>query len=107
MRVSAWNNGTHLKSGAGYGLRMSRAIRDRWFRPEWPNVVLELDGGTRVAISLTPSFWRSCSELRSAELGRWLLRLGLAPWPSGAPPFLELEHMEGSRFRLSLPSSTI
>jgi len=31
-------------------------------------------------------FWRSSSELRSAEIGRWLIVNKLAPWPKGHPP---------------------
>jgi hypothetical protein len=29
------------------------------------------------------SFWRSCSEFRNTNIGRWLLDRGLAPWPKG------------------------
>jgi hypothetical protein len=40
----------------------------------------------QAAVTVSPSFWRHCSELRSAEIGRWLHRNGLAPWPPGRPP---------------------
>jgi hypothetical protein len=49
-------------------------------------------------VSLLKSFWRSCPELRSAAIGRWLLRNHLAPWPRGLPPALVLRHVTGNRF---------
>jgi hypothetical protein len=55
-----------------------------------PNVV------TNVALSA--SFWRACTELRSADVGRWLVAHRLAPWPKGAPPHLNLEHLGGASF---------
>ncbi len=50
---------------------------------------------------LSESFWRDCSELRSAAVGRWLLAAGLAPWPRGAPPVLELVPVVGNTFAVA------
>ena len=33
-------------------------------------------------------------------IGAWILREGLAPWPTGHPPELELEPLGDARFRL-------
>ncbi len=44
MIVTAWNNGRHHASGAGYGLKVAIADRDRYFDPEVASVVLELKG---------------------------------------------------------------
>lgn len=104
MLVSAWNNGRPLGSGAGYGLRISEADRDQFFEPCWDSVEIELGSADVVAVPLSRSFWRTCTELRSAAVGRWLLAFGLAPWPKGTPPRLELVGLRGDRFRLIEPS---
>ncbi|TDO55569.1 hypothetical protein EV651_114273 [Kribbella sp. VKM Ac-2571] len=98
MEVRAWNNGAHRRSGAGYGLKVRIADRDRLFDPHWVNIVLTIPGEGEVEVSLSASFWRTCSELRSAAIGRWLLRSGQAPWPQGAPPTIRLTHISGNRF---------
>lgn len=47
------------------------------------------------------SFWGdTCRELISADLGRWLLDRGFAPWPKGNPPKFALEPLGNARFRL-------
>ena len=100
MRATAWNNGRHHTSGAGYGLRISEEDRDRFFDRSWGHVVFDLGGEAQANVPLSESFWRSCSELRSAEI----LRIcGLAPWPKGNPPVFALEHVAGNRFAVGLP----
>ncbi|HSH62377.1 MAG TPA: hypothetical protein VK988_22555 [Acidimicrobiales bacterium] len=42
-------------------------------------------GDLEATVALTPSFWRSCSELRSVVIGRWLLETRAAPLPHGRP----------------------
>ena len=100
MKATAWNNGQHHPSGAGYGTKFTAADRDHFFRPEWESIQLEVPGEGTTSVPLSASFWRGCSELRSATVGRWLRGTGLAPWPKGQPPKLNVEHVEGSLFRL-------
>ena len=100
MRARGWNNSTPRASGAGYGVRIDAADRDRFFRPNWPSIFVQLPN-EGAAVLLSPSFWATCSELRSSAIGRWLLREGLAPWPTGKPPVLELIPLGGIRFRLA------
>lgn len=100
MRVIGWRNGQPLLTGAGYGVRLSHHDRDDYFDPGWHEVVVNLDQGETVSVSLSKSFWRSCPELRSAAIGRWLLRNHLAPWPRGLPPALVLRYVTGNRFEL-------
>ena len=100
MQVRAWNNGAHHSSGAGYGLRVRIQDRDNVFTADWTHVVVTIPGQGPTTIPLTPSFWRTCSELRSAALGRWLLESGLAPWPRGAPPTIRLTHTGGNAFSI-------
>ncbi|GDY33043.1 hypothetical protein GTS_46760 [Gandjariella thermophila] len=103
MRVTAWSNGNPRPSGAGYGVRLSAADRDRHFDRSWTSIVLDLGAGEVTVVALSASFWRRCAELRSASIGRWLLGRGLAPWPKGQPPRLVLRHLHGDRFQLRHP----
>jgi hypothetical protein len=46
------------------------------------------------------SFWRKCSELRSSEIGQWLIGHGYATWPCGRPPRFEVRQFGERRFRV-------
>jgi hypothetical protein len=104
MRATAWSNGSPRGSGAGYGLKISRQDRDRFFDQKWPAIVLHLPEQDPVRVPLSESFWRSCTELRSAAVGRWLILNGLAPWPRGNPPVLTLQHAGERAFRVMADS---
>ena len=84
MKVTGWSNG-----GEVYGVRVSTVDRDAHFDRQWKSVTLRLDG-RRVCVGITPSFWRCCTELRSKEIGEYMLANGLAPWPKGKPPIFDL-----------------
>lgn len=83
---------------AGYGIKFTADDRDRHFDPAWESVVLEMEGFGRTVIGLSESFWRKCSELRSADVGRWLLDAGAAPWMSGSPPTIAVDPLGEARF---------
>lgn len=38
MKVTAWNSGKHLESGAGYGFKLSIEDRDTFFDKDWTTV---------------------------------------------------------------------
>lgn len=100
MRATAWNNGQHHASGAGYGLKLTADDRDRYFNMEWTSIELEVPGQGTPTVTLSESFWRRCSELRSAAIGRWLREIGSAPWPKGQPPALIVESRGGDVFHV-------
>jgi hypothetical protein len=103
MMVVGWNNGSpNNETGAGYGVRIKREDRNKYFLKEWLSITIELGKGDVVEIRLSDSFWRNCIELRSAKIGKWLLSNKLAPWPQGKPPTLGLELVGDRNFRLSL-----
>ena len=81
--ASAWKGGT-------FGLKILEPakIRERFFRSEWTVVKLHLIGVRcrTVEVNISPSFWRSCPEMRSGEIGEWFKDNGHAPWPKGQPP---------------------
>lgn len=102
MHATAWSNGRPLSTGAGYGIRLSASDRDRFFDRGLQVVSIYVRDGGPIVVPVSRSFWRSCPELRSAAIGQWLLRNGLAPWPRGNPPALLLSPAEGNGFHLRM-----
>ena len=101
---TAWNNGRHAASGAGYGLKVPIHDRNLYFDREWASVLLELSLNgkyTKTEVSISkPSFWNeTCHELISKDIGNWLRQLKLAPWHRGAPPNILIQHLGSKRFR--------
>jgi len=93
FRAKAWNNGSPTASGSGYGLKITKADRDRFLKREWRIVILRFpDAGTEVEINIdNDSLWNdTCRELRSQKIGAWLIENRLAPWPHGKPPTVRL-----------------
>ena len=87
--VTVWNNGSHNKSGAGYGLKISVTDRDNYFKKTTKSAILYLEG-QKNAISVNtdkPSFWNPvCRELISKDIGVWLIENKMAKWKAGHPP---------------------
>lgn len=105
--VTAWNNGAHHPSGAGYGLKISSDDRERWFKKEWNFIELELEGKPDpITVNIQKkSFWsKSCGELINKEIGLWFKEKGICPWPKGFPPKLLLEPISDNRFRIKTGS---
>lgn len=103
MIVTAWNNGLHNPSGAGYGLKISVSDRGHFFKREWKFILLELEGWTSAIKTNADkaSFWNeTCGELISADIGKWLIQNCLAPWSKGNPPKLVMEHIADNRFSI-------
>ncbi len=106
MIVTAWNNGSYHKSGAGYGVKLDASDRDRFFQRSWKTIRLSLEGSSDVIeVNVAKSsFWGiTCRELISIDIGRWLIGNGLAPWPKGYPPKLILENVNSNNFLLRKP----
>lgn len=101
MRWTAWNNGSHATSGAGYGLKVPASDRDQRFDRRWKTVVVELPDGNEVEVNVAKaSFWSTCRELIHRDIGRWLRASGRAPWQSGSPPSVSVEVAGARRFRV-------
>ena len=102
MKVAAWNNGAFQTTGAGYGLRLGSGARDRGFDRSWKDVMLDLPNGRLgLSVKLSRSFWRDCPELRSAEIGQWLITIGHPRWPRDKPPLFTLTQVSGNHFRVA------
>lgn len=99
--VTAWSNGG--RAPADYGLRLNSKDRDAYFRREMRTDFVALpDGGEAPEIGVdSRSFWNACHQLRSAGIGKWLLRRGAAPWPDRKPPKFKLIREGDRRFRVA------
>lgn len=100
VRATGWHNGSALTDPAGYGIRLTARDRDTYFEPTWKTVTVEMDGHEPAIVTIAPSFWRSCPELRSADIGRWLLDAQAAPWAKGSPPGIAVELVADNRFAI-------
>ena len=102
MIVTAWNNGKHHPTGAGYGLKIAIQDRDAHFSKDWSSVVVTLPNGVKVESNINKSsFWgKSCRELINQQFGQWFMEQGLAPWEKGRPPKFELAHDTENVFTL-------
>ena len=103
--AKAWSNGQRSSSGAGYGLRISAADRDRFFERAWRSVTLRLEAGEATVVAevncAKASFWDgTCRELIGKEIGRWFIDNGLAPWPPGEPPGFRMAPIGSRTFRV-------
>lgn len=104
MQAVAWNNGTHHRSGAGYGIKIEADDRDLHFDPKVNKVLISLDDGSEPFYVNTAkkSFWSpNCRELIRYRIGLWLIENRLAPWSKGDPPKLLLEKLSDGHFKLS------
>ena len=112
MLATGWHNGMAPLNPAGYGIKFLARDRDAFFHPEWDSVVLDLEGSEpeetkSVTLELTPSFWRACSEIRSAEIGGWLISGSAAPWKRGDPPGIVVRNIGGSRFSAQIKPRSV
>jgi len=99
MIGTAWNNGSHHRTGAGYGISFTRPDRDAFFNP-LSQVRVDLPNGSQVQRLPSPSFRQDCIEIRDAKIGRWLISTGRAPWRKGFPPKFTVMQLHGNHFRI-------
>ena len=92
--ASAWYSGDDV-----YGLRIPREVRDVMFKKNWKTVQLKI-GRQDAVINMRPSFWRSCHELRSPAIRKWLQARGLDDWEYSKPPRIRVKHLGGNKFQI-------
>ena len=83
LTLSGWQGGTSA-------LHVDAESKRRVFLPlkdvlTWVELVLP-GHPVRPRCRLTRTFWTTCPELRSGEIGRWMENRGDKPWPRGSPP---------------------
>jgi hypothetical protein len=82
----AWKNG-RITARPTLGLAIRAIDRDTYFRRGLTTVSVRLPGTHGIAVvNLSPTFWTTCPELRSATIGAWLRTSGAFPWRRGEPP---------------------
>ncbi|EHQ36310.1 hypothetical protein [Methanoplanus limicola] len=102
MDVTGCSNGSpDIKTGSGYGIRIKSKDRDLFFQKEWNSVEVIIDSEKFIEVSISKSFWNTCIELKSKEIGRWMLDNNHAPWPKYKTPKFKLEPSENRRFILT------
>lgn len=101
MKVKTWNNGSFSKSGVGYGISIPKGSREKFFNKDWSSVIIHIDN-TEVVIILNNTFWTTCNELRSKEIGKFLIGKGLAEWEKGKPHELNLKVCTYREFKLEI-----
>ena len=106
MISSAWHNGHNLVGLNEHGIKISATDRDQFISRECKVVTLVLGNAAGVEISLAPSFWRKCSRYRCVEIGRWFIDAGVASWPGGKSPRINVEQLGGVSFSARLLSSS-
>src|SRR5438552_464999 len=99
MIGTAWNNGAHHSSGAGYGIKFTRSDRDAVFNSS-SQVSLDLPNGSHVQRVPSASFQEGCIEIRDSKIGRWLIGTHQAPWPRGNPPKFTVVRVSANHFRV-------
>ncbi|MFD3157091.1 hypothetical protein ACFIJ5_09555 [Haloimpatiens sp. FM7330] len=101
MIVTTWNNGNYNTSGAGYGVKISKKDRQKFFDKAWDSVVIGIsDFKNSKEIHLHDTFWTTCSELRSAKIGKYLIDNGLGKWEKRKPYKLLLFPQVDNKFIL-------
>ncbi len=102
FETTVWINGkTNETTGAGYGINIPLKIRDTIFKKSWSSIELELDGNI-VNIQLTDAFWNRCNEIRSSEIGKWLIKNDADKWTKGKPTKIQMTQIEENRFKASV-----
>ena len=91
--LTGWQGGTS-------GLRVGAETRRRLFLPlkgRIRRVRVVLPGyDAEPCCRVTATFWTTCPELRSAEIGRWMESRGDRPWADRQPPRYSAELAVGS-----------
>lgn len=107
MNAVGWKNGKFNRFGIGFGIKIDKKDRDQYFNKTWDCVVVYLENNQQIIVSLSPSFWSNCTELRSCEFGKYMISKGLAPWPDRNPPIFELKSFGDKKFKLSIEKEEV
>jgi len=100
--VSGWRSGKFdVRRAVALGIRVGRDNVQRFFDKDWDVVLIEIENDA-VPVKITKTFWTTCPELRSPDIGTWMRTKGLVPWPKGRPPEMRLTPIGGNRFRLDV-----
>lgn len=101
MIVKTWNNSSYNDSGAGYGVKISKSDRAKFFDTSWRKVIVHIGKFENSKdLPINDTFWTTCSELRSKKIGAYLIANGLDKWENRKPHKLILFHLNDNHFIL-------
>lgn len=99
--VKAWSNGNaNEKTGAGYGLRISKNNRDKFFLDDAEYFLII--NKKKIKMNITPGFYRKCPEIRDKKIGMFLVNNNLHKWKSRSPHSLNMIKVDDETFELKL-----
>ena len=99
FKTTVWAGSNPDKiTGSGYGINIPMKIRNKLFQKQWESVDIDLDG-TVFNIPITDAFWRHCNEVRSKNIGKWLVKNNAHVWIKGNPTKLLIEHIRENKFK--------
>jgi hypothetical protein len=102
FKTTVWSVGKVCDgTGSGYGINIPKRIIDEFFQKHWQNLELIL-GGSVICVSITPAFWSQCNEVRSPQIGLWLIKNGVHEWVKGTPTKLRISEEHGRKFRVKI-----
>ncbi len=103
FETTVWAGSNPSKNtGSGYGINIPVKIRDQVFNKNWKNIELNLDGESKIIVPISDAFWRKCNEVRSPEIGKWLIKNNAHTWEKGRPTKLKMVHVKGNKFKVSI-----
>ncbi len=102
FETTIWTNGKpNTSTGSGYGINIPLKIRESIFQDSWDSIELNLDGSI-INIPLTNAFWNKCNEVRSSDIGKWLIKNNANTWAKGKPTKVEIIQVDGNQFKASI-----
>lgn len=103
MQASAYKKCKSHEIGDSYGIRIHLKDRDKYFKKEWKQIEVEIDGITYI-FSLTVGFWNKCPEFREHTnlpvIRQWLQKYKTLQWERNKPPQVKLVYLGSRKFRL-------
>jgi len=103
MKVTVWNNGNYHDNGNGYGIKVRKEDRDRYFDKTWTHInIVLIEGAEPIKCNIGQrAFWNTCRKIISVNIGKWLIKRNLGQWRKGKPPRLALIPLHDNWFMLA------
>jgi hypothetical protein len=99
MDAATWKGGDD-----GYGIRVGHENAEKYFRKEWTDVNLLIDG-KNYNFKLSETFWTTCPEIRGGPIKKWFMARGIHRWDDGKGTYkLELIPVGYKKFKLLEPT---
>lgn len=100
FETTVWAGSTpNIITGSGYGINIPIKIRDEIFQRNWENIELDLDG-LITCVPISKAFWNKCNEVRSPDIGKWLIKNNVHTWIKGKPTKLEVTYIKANKFKV-------